>query len=214
MLKSLAIVGAGRVGRALGRRLREQGWRIGAVVTRSQNGARNAVRFIGGGRACAAISREVLAARVIIIATPDDEIAAAARQLAELLEAVGNTSRQGKIFLHTSGALDATVLKLLQQHGASVGSMHPLQTFSGVGVPPLEGKYFAIEGDPVALRAARTIVRALGGKAVNIGAGKSLYTTRLRHWPLVMCSPLRKPPRGCLCRQVCNASKPYAPCWA
>ena|SRR5271165_1287350 len=176
MLKSLAIVGAGRVGRALGKRLREQGWRIGAVVTRSQNGARNAVRFIGGGRACAAISREVLAARVIIIATPDDEIAAAARQIAELLEAVSNSALHGKIVLHTSGALDATILKSLQQHGAAVGSMHPLQTFSGVGVPPLEGKYFAIEGDPVALRATRTIVRALGGKAVNIGAGrKSLY---------------------------------------
>jgi predicted short-subunit dehydrogenase-like oxidoreductase (DUF2520 family) len=176
MLKSLAIVGAGRVGRALGKRLREQGWRIGAVVTRSQNGARNAVRFIGGGKACAEISSEVLAARVIIVATPDDAIAAAAGQIAELPGHAAANSLHGKVFLHTSGALDATVLKLLQQRGAAVGSMHPLQTFSGVGVPPLESKYFAIEGDPVAVRTARTIVRALGGKAVNISAGKkSLY---------------------------------------
>jgi len=33
MPNSLAIIGAGRVGRALGRRLRELGWRIDAVVT-------------------------------------------------------------------------------------------------------------------------------------------------------------------------------------
>src|SRR5438105_14310551 len=39
--------------------------------------------------------------------------------------------------------------------------MHPLQTFSGVGVPPLEGKVFAVEGDVTAVRAARQIARAL-----------------------------------------------------
>ena len=176
MLKSLAIVGAGRVGRALARRLREQGWRIGAVVTRSRNSSRNAVRFIGGGKPCAGISREVLAARVIIVATPDDAIAAAARQILEAFHRAGGDTLRGKVILHTSGALDAGVLKLLRQYGAAVGSMHPLQTFSGVGVPPLEGKYFVIEGDAAAVRTARTIVRALGGKAANIAAGKkSLY---------------------------------------
>ena len=36
MPNTLAMIGAGRVGRALGRRLREAGWRIGAVVTRSE----------------------------------------------------------------------------------------------------------------------------------------------------------------------------------
>ena len=33
--------------------------------------------------------------------------------------------------------------------------MHPLQTFNGVSVPPLEGKVFAIEGDVPAARVAR-----------------------------------------------------------
>src|SRR5260370_417540 len=47
MQNSLAIIGAGRVGRALGRRVRELGWKIGAVVTRSDASARKAVRFIG-----------------------------------------------------------------------------------------------------------------------------------------------------------------------
>lgn len=172
MLKSLAIIGAGRVGRALGKRLREQGWRVGAVVTRGEGSARRAVRFIGGGRACAGISPEVLAARVILMATPDHAIAAAAQQMVRVLKQSGGESLHGKVFLHTSGALDASVLKLLQQHGAAVGSMHPLQTFSGVGVPPLDGKYFAIEGDPVAARTARSMVRALGGKTMNIAAGK------------------------------------------
>ena len=37
---TIAIVGAGRVGRALGRRLHEKGWRIGPVITRSMRSAR------------------------------------------------------------------------------------------------------------------------------------------------------------------------------
>ena len=36
--------------------------------------------------------------------------------------------------------------------------MHPLQSFSGVAVPSLDGKVFAIEGDPLAVRCARQIV--------------------------------------------------------
>jgi predicted short-subunit dehydrogenase-like oxidoreductase (DUF2520 family) len=54
--------------------------------------------------------------------------------------------------------------------------MHPLQTFSGVGIPPLDGKVFAIEGDIAAVRMARQIARALGAVPVHIdGAKKPLY---------------------------------------
>ena len=56
MTRVLSIVGAGRLGRTLGKRLREQGWRIGAVVTRSTKTSRAAVRAIGGGTAQAGIN--------------------------------------------------------------------------------------------------------------------------------------------------------------
>jgi len=47
----LTIIGAGRVGRALGRALGETGWKIFGVVTRAKPSARRAVRFIGQGHA-------------------------------------------------------------------------------------------------------------------------------------------------------------------
>jgi len=75
MQTSLALVGAGRVGRALGRRLRELGWKIGAVVTRSEASARRAVRFIGAGTPCGGMTRRMLASRLVLIAVPDDAIA-------------------------------------------------------------------------------------------------------------------------------------------
>ena len=53
MKRTLSIVGAGRVGKTLGKRLRERGWRIGAVVTRSAASSRAAVRIIGAGTPCA-----------------------------------------------------------------------------------------------------------------------------------------------------------------
>jgi len=172
MRGALAIIGAGRVGRALGRRLRELDWKIGAVITRSEASARKAVRFIGAGKARGTLSREILASRLILISTPDDAVVKVAGELAR----IGAEELRGKVVLHTSGALNSSALKAVRDHGACVGSMHPLQSFSGVAIPPLEGKVFAIEGDPGAIRLARQIVRALGGLPVQIAGGsKALY---------------------------------------
>jgi predicted short-subunit dehydrogenase-like oxidoreductase (DUF2520 family) len=168
MPNCLAIIGAGRVGRALGRRLHELGWRIGAVVTRSVVSARKAVRFIGAGQAHAAAVRGVLASRVILIAVPDDAVVEAARELAR----IGAEELRGKIVLHTSAAVDASALNSVKEHGAAVGGMHPMQTFSGVSAPPLDGKVFAIEGDATAVRIARKIARSLGGLPLRITADK------------------------------------------
>jgi predicted short-subunit dehydrogenase-like oxidoreductase (DUF2520 family) len=172
MRGALAIIGAGRVGRALGRRLHELDWKIGEVITQSEASARKAVRFIGAGKARARLSREVLASRLILISTPDDAVA----KIAEELARIGSEELRGKVVLHTSGALNSSALKAVRVCGAAVGSMHPLQSFSGVVIPPLEGKVFAIEGDPAAIRLARHIVRALGGLPVQIAGGsKVLY---------------------------------------
>ena len=168
MTKSLAIIGAGRVGRALGRRLREAGWPVVVVAARSEASARNAARFIGGGRAVAGIPKSLIGASAILVSVPDDAVAAVA---AELASHAGEELR-GKVALHTSGTLDHSVLDPLHEHGAAVGSMHPLQTFSGFGVPPLVGKVFAIEGDELAVRVARRMARSLGGVAVGISATK------------------------------------------
>ena len=160
------------MGRALGRRLRECGWKIGAVVTSTESTARKAVRSIGAGHAHAFLTRQVVAAQVILITTRDHSLVEVAEELAR----VGAEELGGKIVLHTSGALSSRVLEPVKRCGASAGSMHPLQTFSGVGIPPLDGKVFAIEGDNAAVRMARQMARALGAVPVHIdGAKKPLY---------------------------------------
>src|SRR5437870_759119 len=172
MPNSLAIIGAGRVGRTLGRGLREAGWKIGSVVTRSEASARRAVHFIGAGKAWAGLTRQVLLSQVILITTPDDQIAAVGRELAR----IGEGELRGRVVLHTSGATDSSALEPLRAHGAIVGSMHPLQSFSGVAMPSLEGRVFAIEGETQAVRVARRVARELGGSPVRVaGSKKPLY---------------------------------------
>jgi len=52
MIRTLSIVGAGRVGRrTLGRRLRELGWKIGIVSGRTPASARKSAQFISVDRA-------------------------------------------------------------------------------------------------------------------------------------------------------------------
>jgi predicted short-subunit dehydrogenase-like oxidoreductase (DUF2520 family) len=152
--------------------MRELSWKIGAVVTRNESSARRAVRFIGAGTACVGMSRRILASTCILIATPDGAIEEVARELAR----IGGEELQGQVVLHTSGVMDSSVLNAVRACGAAVGSMHPLQTFNGVTVPPLEGKVFAIEGDAMAVRVARKIARALGGAPSQIEPrNKPLY---------------------------------------
>jgi predicted short-subunit dehydrogenase-like oxidoreductase (DUF2520 family) len=172
MARTISIVGAGRVGRTLGRRLRELGWRIGAVVTRSAATSRAAVHAIGGGVPSARLTREVFDADVILVVTPDSAIAAVSAELTR----VGGKNCRGKLALHTSGALDRGVLAPLARCGAATGSLHPMQTFSGRALPKLDGVIFAVEGDSRARRAARQIARQLGGVPVTIkGANKPAY---------------------------------------
>jgi predicted short-subunit dehydrogenase-like oxidoreductase (DUF2520 family) len=172
MSLTVAIVGAGRVGCGMGRRLWELGWRIGAVIARSRAKAARAVRAIGGGVAHGGLTRQAVGADLILIATPDDSIESVARELAK----IGGSEWRGKIALHTSGALDRTALVSLADLGASTGSIHPLQTFSGREAPELDGVVFAIEGDKRAVRTARNIARALGGVPVVVeGVHKAAY---------------------------------------
>ncbi len=172
MRRTVSIIGAGRVGRSLGRALRERGWRIGTVVTRSATSARAALRAIGDGTPQSRVTADVLASDCVLIATPDDAIASVAQQLAR----VSRGKLRGKVVLHTSGALDRRVLAPLARLGAATGSVHPMQTFSGKRVPRLDGVIFAIEGDARARQAARAIARSLGGVPIEIsGANKPAY---------------------------------------
>jgi predicted short-subunit dehydrogenase-like oxidoreductase (DUF2520 family) len=160
---SVAIVGAGNLGKALAVALREAGYRIESVVARIHGNslarARRVAKLTG---ARAVVTSEAVRARILWLCVPDGEIARAGVSLAEGFQG------RGKIALHSSGALGSEILEPLRRGGAAVASVHPLMTFVRGSRPSLAGVSFAIEGDPVAVRAARRIVRDLGGESYSI----------------------------------------------
>lgn len=173
---SLSIVGSGRLGTALAIALSSAGYRIEAVVTRHPARAKKAAALVGN--ATAALTADELPllppSRIVLIATPDDEIAHAAQRLADSWRSL----LKGSIVLHTSGALASDVLKPLSGIGIHVGSLHPLVSVSDprTAQKNLRGAFYCIEGDAAATRTARAIVRDLKGRSFTISSdNKPLY---------------------------------------
>jgi predicted short-subunit dehydrogenase-like oxidoreductase (DUF2520 family) len=132
----LAIVGAGRVGRAIERAA------AGAGIDARVAGRRSAVD-------------SCRATRAALLCVPDAEIEAACEVISPAvppLELVG----------HTSGATGLAALEAARLRGAATFSLHPLQTVPD-GDASLTGAPCAIAGsDPGAERYARRLAVALG----------------------------------------------------
>jgi len=164
---TIAIVGAGRLGQALGRLLRENNQNVVAVASRSLNSARRAASFIGDKTEAVPIDQIPARATHILIATPDSAITDVARQLAE-------AGMNGGVALHTCGALGPDALAPLAAAGTACGLLHPLQTIPNpeAGVYALTGVAFSIDGDRKALNWANRIVDLFDGIALRIPADK------------------------------------------
>ncbi len=200
---SVAIIGAGRVGTALGLALRAVGATIEVVATKTPSGARRATNTFGPKTlALTAVQLSRLnpsqhkrcdRCSLVLITTPDDRIASVTKQLAAVFKSgpVRPRNRRGaaahRVVLHTSGALSSDVLAPLRGSGFAIGSLHPLVSVSESrsGAELLTQAFFSVEGDPAAIRVGRSIVRELGGQSFTIDSHrKALY-----HAAAVIVSP-------------------------
>jgi len=170
--RRLVIVGAGLVGRALGKALREGGIPVARVISRSRRRAQQACRFIGEGQPVTDPG-EAGAGNLLMLATIDRVLASTAERIA----AAGELPR-GSIAFHCSGAFPGAAIAALERRGARVGSLHPLQTFASPeeAMMLLPGSSFAVEGDRTVVPVLSALARLVGGKPVKIAAeDKALY---------------------------------------
>ncbi len=182
----VAIIGTGRLGTSLGNALARAGFEIAALSDADARAARRAKRIIGRGRVTGDPAAAAAAADIVFLAVPDGALPAAVARLC----AAGFCGR-GKTVFHTSGLEPASRLSRLAKRGAAVGSFHPAQSFSKPSTPPshFRGTVFGLEGDPSAVRTARVLVRALGGRSIVLASGqKTLY-----HAACVLASNLLPP---------------------
>ncbi len=138
----ITIVGAGNLAGALAVSLHGAGYRIDQIVSRtgaaSLQRARRLAREVGASVVAAA--RAQIRAEVVWFCVPDGAIARAAKSLA------GAADWNGKVALHSSGALTSDELAVLRRLGAAVASVHPLMTFVRGSRPSFAGVPFAVEG--------------------------------------------------------------------
>jgi predicted short-subunit dehydrogenase-like oxidoreductase (DUF2520 family) len=184
---TISIIGAGRVGTALAIALTLKGYPIVALAARRAAHARKSISLSGLPSQTLALASDQLEqlppSDLVLISTPDDVIADIARNFAKLRR----SARHRATFLHTSGALSSSALSSLASAGFHTGSMHPLVSISDprAGADALRGAFYCVEGDNIALRFARAIVRDLNGTAFTIKPeSKALY-----HAAAVMASP-------------------------
>jgi predicted short-subunit dehydrogenase-like oxidoreductase (DUF2520 family) len=158
-MKTVAIIGAGRVGGAVGALLARAGMQVTAVATRSMATAELAREFIGAGAATTDIVRAASSADIVFLATPDGAIRSACEAIAS-----GGGFRPGTLVVHTSGAHTAALLDAATTAGALRAVIHPLQSVPSRerGVLNIPGSFVRVEADPGAEQAVRELVAALG----------------------------------------------------
>lgn len=170
----IGIVGAGKVGIAIASVLRAKGFEVAAIASRRQESLDKARRYVGDDTAYTCDIRDVVEGSDIVgVTTQDREISNVAHEIAKQFE-----NLKGKVFFHTSGAHTAAELKPLDERGAYLGSLHPLQTFPDIesGIAGLSSTYIFIEGDQAAVPSLETVASSLGHKVVRIESGhKVLY---------------------------------------
>ena len=170
---TVAIVGCGTVGTAIGKLLRNIDYRISGVATSNLETARRAAGVTGSERFSDCPWEVTRGADVVFITTPDDLIESTCMSISK-----HRGFDKNAVVVHCSGALSSDILSSARDCGAAVATLHPLQSFASVeqAVSLVPGSFCTIEGDSSALPIVRAMIEDLGGILLEITAEKkTLY---------------------------------------
>jgi predicted short-subunit dehydrogenase-like oxidoreductase (DUF2520 family) len=161
---AVGVVGAGRVGSALGRALDLAGHTVVAASGVS-DASRERVRERLPGVPLLPVPEVVAAADLVLFTVPDDALPA----LVEGLVGTDVTVR-GKLLVHTSGRYGTGVLEPATRAGGLPLALHPVMTFTGRpdDVDRLAGISFGVTAPEPLRPVAEALVVEMGGEPVWI----------------------------------------------
>jgi predicted short-subunit dehydrogenase-like oxidoreductase (DUF2520 family) len=156
---TIAILGLGKVGSAVGHLLKSTGYQIIAVADQSPAALKKGILFTGG-KACKSLTEAAMAASCIIITTTDDAIAPVCHEIV-----LNGAVQEGNKVIHMSGAGSLDLLAPARQAGALVASIHPIQSFADVegAIVNIPGSTFGITADDALREWSVSLVKALKG---------------------------------------------------
>lgn len=160
----IGFVGAGTLGRGLALALDSVGCDVVAVASRTKASAEWLAERVDG---CAVVDTPqgvADACDLVFITTPDGAIANVA---------AGISWRAGQGVAHCCGAASIELLESAASAGASVGAMHPFQTFAALSEPAeaarrLSGVTFAVSTTGWLADYLPTLAERLDGRAIAI----------------------------------------------
>lgn len=158
------IIGAGRLGRAIGLALASKNLaQIAGIYNQSIESAQCAAHHIGAGVAVASIE-QLPEADIFLLCCNDDNIANLTRALSK------QTLSPKTIVMHCSGVLSSAVFSPLRKKGVDAASLHPLRAFTNqASADSFQGCYCSLEGDAAACAILKKIFQALGAVIMNVG---------------------------------------------
>lgn len=189
-LRTLNLVGAGRVGQTLARLWQQQGvFAIQDVLTTAKASAQAACGFIGAGTAVDTL-QAMRPADVWMLAVPDAQVATAAQALGDAAalpvpvplaqpdkaSLASDAAAAGPLAFHCSGALDAGQLAPLAALGWHTASAHCILSFTqaATAVAQFAGTPCALEGDVGACNTLRPAFTAIGAQCFDLDSRHKL----------------------------------------
>jgi predicted short-subunit dehydrogenase-like oxidoreductase (DUF2520 family) len=176
----VAIIGAGRVGTALGVLLERGGYHVVAA-----SGRRSSFERVQRYLPFAEFRRPIEAARgteVVVLSVPDDLVEKGCAAMA-----AEGAFHEGQVVLHTSGSVGLQALEAAEAAGAEILSLHPLQSFPEVsdGIDRLPGSAVAVTAKTEAgFARGEELARTIGATPFRLDEdAKPLY-----HAAAVFCS--------------------------
>lgn len=172
---NISIIGAGKVGVAVGNLLARKGHRIVTATAKTRASLDMAAPFLPHTYMLQDNAEAVSAADVILITTKDEQI----RTVCDDLVA-RDAIKPAHTLIHMSGGASLEVLSSAKTTGAKVASLHPIQSFASIelAIERLPGSYFGITANGPAKEIALQITHDLDGKPIEVAdENKVLYHT-------------------------------------
>jgi len=156
---TIAILGIGKVGMAIGFLLRSAGYKIAAIASRSSSSLKQGMAYTGG-KPYMNFSEAASHAECIFVTTSDDAIASVCEKIAS-----EGSIKPGKKVIHMSGVGGLNLLEAARRSGAHIASIHPLQSFADVegAIKNIPGSTFGVTSDDEIKQWSVQLVKDLGG---------------------------------------------------
>jgi predicted short-subunit dehydrogenase-like oxidoreductase (DUF2520 family) len=158
----VGVIGAGRVGSALGAALRRAGHDVVAASAVSSASLDRVERMLPGAQVLPP-DEVISAVDFVLLAVPDDALRPLVAGLADT-----GAWREGQLVAHTSGAQGITVLDPAAARGVLALALHPVMTFAGrpEDVDRLLGATFGVTAADELRPVAESLVVEMGGEPV------------------------------------------------